>query len=130
MPPDIASTTQTMPLIQGGGTMRDNSKTTLKTEYVIYNVSPPTTAKRGAEWFRYGTMSDKDEAIQIARELYASGEFARVEVHEARTLQNGQRDTHVLRVLSAKPWLLRPIGLLAMGCAVLAIALIGFTFWP
>ncbi|MES2728756.1 MAG: hypothetical protein V4621_01495 [Pseudomonadota bacterium] len=57
--------------------------------YTIYNVTPAPRGKKGAEWFRYGVLQDRTEAVQIARELFSSQEFARVEVHETKMLPAG-----------------------------------------
>lgn len=52
--------------------------------YTIYTITPAPSAQRGAAWARYGVMPDRDAAVQMARDLFDSREFSRVEVHETR----------------------------------------------
>ncbi len=93
-------------------------------EYVIYNVTRATTAKRGADWFRYGTMQDRQEAMQMAQELFSSREFERVEVHETVSdRKTGSRTTRVVKTF-ASGIAAGPVVWLMVGCFMMAAALI------
>ncbi len=67
--------------------------------YTIYNIIPRSHGKKGAAWFRYGTLQDRNDALQMAQELFASREFTRVEVHETRRTLD-QPKSRVLKVFT------------------------------
>lgn len=93
-------------------------------EYVIYNVAKATTAKRGADWFRYGTLADRKEAMQMAEELFSSREFDRVEVHETVSdRKTGSRTTRVVKTFASR-MAAGPVVWLVAGCLLMAAALV------
>lgn len=130
MPPPTAHSAST-DLMPGKDKTRMGAKAAVTPEYVIYNVNRATTAKRGADWFRYGTMRDKTDALQLALELYRSEEFARVEVHETITdAATGNRKTRILKVHAVHGWMYKPVTVLLVACAILAACAASFTFLP
>ncbi len=94
--------------------------------YTIYTITPAPSADRGAAWARYGVLQSRDDAIQIAKDLFGSDEFARVEVHETRLASFGTRQrSHLYKAYIRRdsPYFLRVGAVAAALCIVCASTL-------
>ena len=66
--------------------------------YTIYTYARPTAGERADLWQRHGALAERGKALRIARNLFASGRYARIEIRHQVAGRDNRRIDATLRI--------------------------------
>lgn len=90
------------------------SPPTTRPQYVIYTYARAATGERSDRWQRHGSLPERGKALRIARNLFDSGRYARIEVRHQVVDRHNRRIDNALKIFGRS-------GALRFGAAGIAV---------